>query len=53
MRRVLLVLTATAALTLAPALAAHADPAFGPGNGQQVGDRCHPPGLTVETPGCK
>ena len=32
---------------------AAADPQFGPGNGQQVGDKCHPPGQTVETPGCK
>ena len=37
-----------------------ADPAFGPGNngggagnsGPSVG-KCHPPGQTVETPGCK
>lgn len=40
--------------------AALADPAFGPGNkgggegnsGPQVG-KCHPPGQTVDTPGCK
>jgi hypothetical protein len=39
---------------------AWADPAFGPGNkgggqgnsGPQVG-KCHPPGQTVDTPGCK
>lgn len=37
-----------------------ADPAFGPGNkgggvgnsGPQVG-KCHPPGQTTDTPGCK
>lgn len=50
---------ACAALALAalavfvPATAAHADPAFGPGNGQQNGDKCHPPGQTVTVPGCK
>lgn len=32
---------------------AAADPAFGPGNGQQNGDKCHPPGQTVDVPGCK
>jgi len=45
------------ALTAAPALG---DPAFGPGNqgggqgnsGPQVG-KCHPPGQTTDTPGCK
>jgi len=39
---------------------AFADPAFGPGNkgggqgnsGPQVG-KCHPPGQTTTTPGCK
>ena len=39
---------------------AFADPAFGPGNkgggqgnsGPQVG-KCHPPGQTTATPGCK
>jgi len=45
------------ALTAAPALG---DPAFGPGNqgggqgnsGPQVG-KCHAPGQTTDTPGCK
>ena len=45
------------ALTAAPAFG---DPAFGPGNkgggqgnsGPQVG-KCHPPGQTTDTPGCK
>jgi hypothetical protein len=44
-------------LGAAPAVA---DPAFGPGNngggagnsGPQVG-KCHPPGQTTDTPGCK
>ncbi len=44
-------------ITAAPAVA---DPAFGPGNkgggqgnsGPQVG-KCHPPGQTTDTPGCK
>jgi len=47
-----LALTALLAALLAPT-AALADPAFGPGNGEQVGDRCHPPGQTVDLPGCK
>ena len=45
------------AMTASPALG---DPAFGPGNkgggngnsGPQVG-KCHPPGQTTNTPGCK
>ena len=44
-------------ISAAPALS---DPAFGPGNkgggqgnsGPQVG-KCHPPGQTTDTPGCK
>ena len=52
------VLSVTAlAMTASPALG---DPAFGPGNkgggngnsGPQVG-KCHPPGQTTDTPGCK
>ena len=60
MRRktVAMVLTVSAlGMTAAPALG---DPAFGPGNkgggqgnsGPQVG-KCHPPGQTTTTPGCK
>lgn len=45
---------------LAVAAPAFADPAFGPGNngggvgnsGPQTG-KCHPPGQTTTTPGCK
>ena len=54
-------LTALAiAATSAIVPASLADPAFGPGNkgggtgnsGPQVG-KCHPPGQTTTTPGCK
>jgi Spy/CpxP family protein refolding chaperone len=48
------------ALSITAAPIASADPAFGPGNkgggegnsGPQVG-KCHPPGQTTGTPGCK
>jgi hypothetical protein len=48
---------AALSMTATPAIA---DPAFGPGNkgggqgnsGPQVG-KCHPPGQTTDTPGCK
>ena len=48
------------ALTMSFGGAVLADPAFGPGNkgggegnsGPQVG-KCHPPGTTTTTPGCK
>jgi hypothetical protein len=48
------------ALTMSFGGAAFADPAFGPGNagggegnsGPQ-GAKCHPPGQTTTTPGCK
>jgi hypothetical protein len=55
MRRIrLLIISATIAAIGALGVAtAGADPAFGPGSGEQVGDRCHPPGQTVEVPGCK
>jgi hypothetical protein len=47
-------------MSLGGAGAAFADPAFGPGNkgggegnkGPQ-GAKCHPPGTTTTTPGCK
>ena len=58
-RRMLAVVLSVSALamTASPALG---DPAFGPGNkgggvgnsGPQVG-KCHPPGQTTDTPGCK
>lgn len=58
-RKTLAGLLAAAALSVA-AVPAFADPAFGPGNngggqgnsGPQVG-KCHPPGQTTDTPGCK
>ena len=41
-------------ITAAPAFA---DPDFGPGNSKKGphdgGAKCHPPGQTVDTPGCK
>jgi hypothetical protein len=46
-------LVATAALTFGSVAVASADPQFGPGNGQQNGDKCHPPGQTTTEPGCK
>jgi hypothetical protein len=48
------------ALSITATPIASADPAFGPGNkgggegnsGPHVG-KCHPPGQTTDTPGCK
>lgn len=60
-KRGALVLTGLALVaTSAVVPASLADPAFGPGNngggagnsGPQVG-KCHPPGQTTTTPGCK
>jgi hypothetical protein len=60
-RRITLLFAAlTMALTMSLSGAALADPAFGPGNkgggegnkGPQ-GAKCHPPGQTTNTPGCK
>ena len=56
----MLIVALTMALTMSVSGAALADPAFGPGNkgggegnsGPQVG-KCHPPGQTTNTPGCK
>lgn len=58
-RKMLAVGLSVAALGLV-ASPAFANPAFGPGNqgggvgnsGPQVG-KCHPPGQTVDVPGCK
>jgi hypothetical protein len=48
---------AVGALMLALPGTALADPDFGPGNSskgpQDPGAKCHPPGQTVEEPGCK
>ncbi|HEY6685652.1 MAG TPA: hypothetical protein VI094_05520 [Propionibacteriaceae bacterium] len=61
MKRRILAAIAAAVLSLGVAAPmAYADPAFGPGNngggqgnsGPQEG-KCHPPGQTVDTPGCK
>lgn len=60
MKRRTLAVLASGALLLATSAPAFADPAFGPGNkgggqgnsGPQVG-KCHPPGQTTDTPGCK
>jgi len=52
-------MAALLALTMAlgGAGAALADPDFGPGNSKKgpndPGAKCHPPGQTVDTPGCK
>jgi hypothetical protein len=60
-KRITLLFTALMlALTMLLGGVAFADPAFGPGNagggegnsGPQVG-KCHPPGQTTTTPGCK
>ena len=45
------------AMVVGPATAALAAPDFGPGNSQKGpndgGAKCHPPGQTVDEPGCK
>lgn len=53
MRRLIGTVLAALALSLGTAAVASADPSFGPGNGSQVGDKCHPPGITEDVPGCK
>lgn len=63
MRKTIVAAILAAALAVAGAGAAGADPAFGPGNaGGGEGNssptgpadpKCHPPGQTVEVPGCK
>lgn len=55
--RKLIAAAAIIAGTLAGASVAGAAPDFGPGNSQKgphdPGAKCHPPGQTVEEPGCK
>jgi hypothetical protein len=51
--RIAVVGVALFAMSIIGIAAALADPQFGPGNGQQNGDKCHPPGQTVTVPGCK
>jgi hypothetical protein len=63
MRKIIAALTIAATIAIVGAGAAGADPAFGPGNnGGGDGNstptgpadpKCHPPGQTVEVPGCK
>jgi hypothetical protein len=63
MRKIITAITIATALTITSAAAATADPAFGPGNnGGGEGNshptgpadpKCHPPGQTVDVPGCK
>jgi hypothetical protein len=58
-KRRIIVAIAAAVLSLgvAAAPAAYADPDFGPGNSSKGpndgGAKCHPPGQTTNTPGCK
>jgi hypothetical protein len=59
-RITLLVAAVVMALSMSLGGLAFADPAFGPGNkGGGVGNsgpqgaKCHPPGQTTTTPGCK
>ena len=56
-RITLLIAALTMALTMSFSGAAFADPDFGPGNSSKGpndgGAKCHPPGKTVNTPGCK
>jgi hypothetical protein len=55
-KRIALAVVASLALLLG-ASAAAADPDFGPGNSSKGphdgGAKCHPPGQTVDEPGCK
>jgi hypothetical protein len=55
-RRLLVGLT-TLAFSVGATGTALADPDFGPGNSKKgpndPGAKCHPPGQTVNTPGCK
>ena len=58
MRRKLMAILLAGAFALAlPASTAFADPDFGPGNSSKgpndPGVKCHPPGQTATTPGCK
>jgi hypothetical protein len=54
--RKLFSILAVAGLLAVPSTAL-ADPDFGPGNSSKgpndAGAKCHPPGQTVEEPGCK
>lgn len=53
MRRKLIALTLASFFALSTGTA-FADRSFGPGNGGGSGnEKCHPPGQTTGTPGCK
>jgi hypothetical protein len=56
-RNTLLIAALMMAVTMSVSGVAFADPDFGPGNSQKgpkdPGAKCHPPGQTVNTPGCK
>jgi hypothetical protein len=57
-KRITLLVSALAvALSMTASAVAFADPSFGPGNsggGPNDGNaKCHPPGQTTTTPGCK
>ena len=55
-KKLLASILAVASLSISAA-PAFADPDFGPGNSskgpQDAGAKCHPPGQTVDEPGCK
>jgi len=57
MKRALVVTLITGGLLTGGVGTAFADPDFGPGNSQKGpndgGAKCHPPGQTVNEPGCK
>jgi hypothetical protein len=56
-RITLLIAALMLALSMSFGGVAFADPNFGPGNSSKgpkdPGAKCHPPGQTVNTPGCK
>ena len=53
-RRKLVILITAGAIAAATAAPALADRSFGPGAGAGQGvEKCHPPGQTKTTPGCK
>lgn len=56
-KRKLLVGLTTLAFSVGATGTAFADPDFGPGNSKKgpndPGAKCHPPGQTVDEPGCK
>ena len=61
MKRFLVVVASMLAAFVLSSTPALADPSFGPGAGNgdgnnepgDAGAKCHPPGQTVEVPGCK